>query len=247
MAVQSFRKKHQGRHIMKVGIIGAMDVEIELLRELLQDAEVTPVLGMDFIEGRLAGHDVVVVRCGIGKVNAAVCAQALVGRFGATHLVNTGVAGSLDARLDVGDLVVATDCVHHDFSVAPLGYAPGLIPGRERVEFVADALMRRAALEAAAAVAPEVRTVEGRVASGDQFIAEQADRDRICSFFHATCCEMEGAAIAQVATLNGVPFAVVRAISDKPGAEDQAMTYAQFEEAAAHRCARIVAHMVAAL
>ena len=233
---------------MRVGIIGAMDVEVELLREQLEDAEVTPVLGMDFAAGRLAGHDVVVVKCGIGKVNAAVCAQALVDRFAVTHLVNTGIAGSLDPEaLDIGDLVVATDCVQHDFTVGPLGYAPGLIPGRDRAEFVADPLMRQVALEAASAAAPEVRAVKGRVASGGQFISAEKDRERIVSTFGARCCEMEGAAIAQVATLNGVPFAVVRAISDKPGTEGQAVSYAQFEEAAAHHCARIVSRMVAML
>ena len=135
---------------MRIGIIGAMDVEVELLRERLLDQEVASALGMDFVEGRLGEKDVVVVKCGVGKVNAAVCAQALVDRFGVTHLVNTGIAGSLDPEgLDVGDLVVATDCVQHDFSVEPLGYAPGLVPGRERAEFVADARMREVALAAA--------------------------------------------------------------------------------------------------
>lgn len=233
---------------MKIGIIGAMDVEVELLRERLLDQEVISALGMDFYEGRLGEKDVVVVKCGIGKVNAGVCAQALVDRFGVTHLINTGIAGSLDPEaLDVGDLVVATDCVQHDFTVVPLGYAPGLIPGRERVEFVADARMRAAALEVAAKVAPEVRAVPGRVASGDQFISAEEDRRRIVDTFGALCCEMEGAAIAQVATLNGVPFVVVRAISDKPGTEGQTVAYAQFEQAAAHHCAQIVAHLVAAL
>ncbi|WP_455139718.1 5'-methylthioadenosine/adenosylhomocysteine nucleosidase [Thermophilibacter sp.] len=233
---------------MRVGIIGAMDVEVELLRERLFDREDTSALGMDFSAGRLGEKDAVVVKCGVGKVNAAVCAQALIGRFGCTHLINTGVAGSLDPeRLDIGDLVVATDCVQHDFSVAPLGYAPGVIPGRDRAEFVADARLREAALAAAAAVAPEVRAVPGRVASGDQFVSREEERRRIVDTFGALCCEMEGAAIAQAATLNGAPFVVVRAISDKPGIEGQAVTYAQFEEAAAHRCAKIVAHMVAAL
>lgn len=233
---------------MKIGIIGAMDVEVELLRERLFDQEVTSALGMDFYEGRLGEKDVVVVKCGIGKVNAGVCAQELIDRFHVTHLINTGIAGSLDPEgLDVGDLVAATDCVQHDFSVAPLGYAPGLIPGRDRVEFVADERMREVALAAATEVAPDVHAVAGRVASGDQFISAEEDRRRIVSLFGAVCCEMEGAAIAQVATLNGVPFAVVRAISDKPGAEGQAVIYAQFEQAAAHHCAKIVAHMVAAL
>lgn len=233
---------------MRIGIIGAMDVEVELLRERLIDQEVTSFLGADFYSGRMGERGVVVVKCGIGKVNAALCAQALVDRFRITHLINTGVAGSLDpGRLDIGDLVVSTDCVQHDFSVEPLGYEPGLVPGRDGVGFVADARLREAALEAAAAVAPEVRALPGRVASGDQFVASEAERRRIVGTFDAMCCEMEGAAIAQAAEANGVPFVVVRAISDKPGTEGQATDYATFERASAHRCAKIVAHMVAAL
>ena len=233
---------------MKIGIIGAMDVEVEHLKAELADARVERVAGTDFCSGRLGEKDVVVVKCGIGKVNAGICAQVLADHFGCTHLVNTGVAGSLDAdRLDIGDLVVSTDCVEHDFTVAPLGYAPGLVPGRERPEYVADAVLRDAALAAAAAVAPEVHVLTGRVASGDQFISAEEDRRRIVDAFGALCCEMEGAAIAQAAEANGVPFVVVRAISDKPGTEGQAMDYATFERASAERCAKIVEHMVAAL
>ncbi|MBM6775034.1 5'-methylthioadenosine/adenosylhomocysteine nucleosidase [Olsenella profusa] len=233
---------------MRIGIIGAMDVEVELLREQLADAQVTHASGMEFCSGRLGEKDVVVVKCGVGKVNAAVCAQALADRFGVTHLINTGIAGSLDAaRLDIGDLVVATDCVQHDFEVEALGYVPGLIPGRETVEFVADEHMREAALAAAAAEAPEVKALPGRVASGDQFVCHESTRRRIVEGFGALCCEMEGAAIAQVAVLNDVPFAIVRAISDKPGTEGQAGDYATFERAAANHCAKIVARMVETL
>ena len=233
---------------MKIGIIGAMDVEVEHLKGKLTDARAETVAGQDYCSGRLGEKDVVVVKCGIGKVNAGVCAQVLADHFDCTHLVNTGVAGSLDAeRLDIGDLVVSTDCVQHDFTVGPLGYAPGVIPGRGRAEFMADAALREAALEAAAAVAPEVRALPGRVASGDQFVAEEGERRRIVEQFGALCCEMEGAAIAQAAEANGVPFVVVRAISDKPGTEGQAMDYATFERASAERCAKIVEHMVAAL
>ncbi|OUO35008.1 5'-methylthioadenosine/adenosylhomocysteine nucleosidase [Olsenella sp. An290] len=233
---------------MKIGIIGAMDVEVELLKAELTDARAERVAGTDFCSGRLGEKDVVVVKCGIGKVNAGICAQVLADHFGCTHLINTGVAGSLDAaRLDIGDLVVSTDCVQHDFSVGALGYAPGLVPGRERPEYVADPALRDAALEAAAAVAPEVRALTGRVASGDQFISAEEDRRRIVGTFGALCCEMEGAAIAQAAEANGVPFVVVRAISDKPGTDGQAMDYATFERASAERCAKIVDHMVAGL
>ncbi len=232
---------------MRIGIIGAMDVEVELLRDQLTGREETEVAGMRLCSGRLGDRDVVVVKCGIGKVNAGICAQVLAGRFGCTHLINTGVAGSLDASLDIGDLVVATDCVQHDFSVGALGYDPGVIPGREGAAFFADDALREAALAAARAVAPEVRAVSGRVASGDQFVSAQAERERITSTFGALCCEMEGAAIAQAATLNGVPFVVVRAISDKPGTEGQEADYAAFERSSAHRCARIVAQMVRSL
>lgn len=233
---------------MRIGIIGAMDVEVEHLKAELADACVERVAGTEFCSGRLGEKDVVVVKCGVGKVNAGICAQVLADHFGCTHLVNTGVAGSLDAaRLDIGDLVVSTDCVQHDFEVEELGYEPGLVPGRERVEFVADEALRNAALAAAAEVAPEVRALPGRVASGDQFVCREQTRRRIVETFGALCCEMEGAAIAQAAEANGLPFVVVRAISDKPGTEGQAMDYATFERASAERCARIVEHMVAAL
>lgn len=233
---------------MRIGIIGAMDVEVELLHAQLGAAQVEHVAGMEFCAGQLGERDVVVVKCGIGKVNAGICAQVLVDRFGCTHLINTGVAGSLDAsRLDIGDLVVATDCVQHDFEVGALGYEPGLVPGRDEVGFAADARMRDAALAAAAEVAPEVHALAGRVASGDQFVCREETRQRIVSGFGALCCEMEGAAIAQAATLNDVPFVVVRAISDKPGTEGQEADYATFEEASAHRCAKIVERMVETL
>ena len=233
---------------MKIGIIGAMDVEVEHLKNELLDARTERVAGQDYCSGRLGDKDVVVVKCGVGKLNAGICAQVRAEHFGCTHLINTGIAGSLDPeRLDIGDLVVATDCVQHDFTVEELGYTPGHIPGRERVEFVADAALREAALAAAAEVGPEVGAPPGRVASGDQFVCLESTRTRIVGQFGALCCEMEGAAIAQAAEANGVPFVVVRAISDKPGTEGQAMDYATFERASAERCAKIVERMVAAL
>ena len=211
---------------MKTGIIGAMASEVELLKEAMEGARATKVAGMEFCEGKLGGADVVVVQSGIGKVNAGICVQILVDRFGVGRVINTGVAGSLDDRLDVGDLVVSTDCVMHDFDVTPLGYAPGQVPGLDVLAFPADAGMRESVCAAAAAVAPDIKVLEGRVVSGD------------------LCCEMEGCAIAQAAYLNGVPFVVVRAISDKPGHEGQVVDYNTFEKKAARDCARIVAHMV---
>lgn len=229
---------------MKVGIIGAMEVEVELLKGSLEGAEARERAGMEFFSGELGGTQAVVVRCGIGKVNAAMCVQALADLFGVTHVVNTGVAGSLDARIDVGGLVVSTDCLWHDFDLTPLGYPAGQVPGVGTLAFPADEGLRACAVQAALAEAPEVGVWEGRVVSGDQFIADAASKERLGGL-GGMCCEMEGAAVAQASYLNGLPFVVVRAISDKPGSRDQVMDYAAFEEASAHRCARIVARMCA--
>ena len=230
---------------MKTGIIGAMANEVALLKEQMGECEVTRIANMDFCVGKLGDADAVVVQSGYGKVNAGICVQILADRFGVDRVINTGVAGSLDSSIDVGDLVVSTDCVMHDFSVEPLGYAPGQVPGLDTLAFPADEGMRAGVVAAAAEVAPDIHVFEGRVASGDQFISTDEQRERIVSTFGGRCCEMEGCAIAQAAYLNGLPFVVVRAISDKPGSKDQVVDYNTFETKAARDCAAIVAKMVA--
>ncbi|WP_321973972.1 5'-methylthioadenosine/adenosylhomocysteine nucleosidase [Paratractidigestivibacter sp.] len=230
---------------MKTGIIGAMEAEVALLKEQMGDYEVVHIANMDFCAGKLGAADAVVVQCGIGKVNAGICVQILADRFGVDRVINTGVAGSLDPTIDVGDLVVSTECVMHDFSVEPLGYAPGQVPGIDTLAFTADEGMRSQVVAAAAKVAPDICVFEGRVASGDQFISTDGQRERIVSVFGGRCCEMEGCAVAQAAYLNDLPFVVVRAISDKPGSADQVVDYNTFEAKAARNCAAIVAKMVA--
>lgn len=223
---------------IKVGIIGAMDSEVELLKSEVEGAHTRELAGLAFVEGTLEGVDVVVVKCGVGKVNAAMCAQALVSVFGCTRVINTGVAGSLDNRIEIGDIVVSTDAVEHDMDVTPLGYAPGEHPDLHLVAFEAD-LGLRAAVVAAARGVDGVSVFEGRVCSGDQFIGSAEAKKRIVSAFGGMCCEMEGAAIAHVCHVAGVPFVVVRAISDK--ADDSGnVDYPTFEKAAAAHCASIV-------
>jgi adenosylhomocysteine nucleosidase len=177
----------------------------------------------------------------VGKVNAAMCAQILCSVFGVTHLVNTGIAGSLCADLDIGDLVVSEDAMYHDFDCVHFGYEMGKVPGMDVVAFPADENMIRYALTAAEEVNPgHVRT--GRVASGDLFVAEKSAKNRIIEKTAAICTEMEGAAIAQTAYRNKVPFVILRAISDK--ADDSAqMDYPTFEAQAAHRCAEVAMNM----
>ena len=225
----------------KLGIIGAMTVEVALLKENMENMAVSTHAGMEFCEGRLCGMDAVVVQCGVGKVNAAMCAQILCSVFGVTHLVNTGIAGSLNADLDIGDLVVSRDAMYHDFDCVHFGYEMGKVPGMDVVAFPADAAMMDLAFAAAEAVNPG-HTKVGRVASGDLFVAQKAVKNAIIEKTGAFCTEMEGAAIAQTAYRNQVPFVILRAISDK--ADDSAeMDYPTFEAIAAKRCANVAMNL----
>lgn len=228
----------------RIGIIGAMDEEIASLTEALTERKIRTVAGMDFYEGTLDGVDVVIVKCGVGKVNAASCAQILIDVFEVDQIINTGVAGSLDARIDIGDIVVSTEAVQHDLDVTALGFARGEIPYSDESVFPADEEMRRRAVRAVGVVAPEIKVFEGRVCSGDQFIASRAQKEAIVSEFGGMCCEMEGAAIAQVCHLNGIPFVIIRAISDKAD-ESEEMSYVEFEQNAAERCAAITRYVIA--
>ena len=221
----------------KLGIIGAMAIEIETLKENMQNISCSVKTGMEFYEGTLEGLPVVVVQCGVGKVNAAMCAQILCRCFDVTHLVNTGIAGSLSAQLDIGDLVVSQDAMYHDFDCVHFGYEMGKVPGMDVVSFPADQMLIRYASAAAESVNPGHVKI-GRVASGDQFVAEKPLKEQIISRTQALCTEMEGAAIAQTAYRNQLPFVILRAISDK--ADDSAqMDYPTFERIAAHRCAEV--------
>lgn len=231
--------------MIKLGIIGAMEEEVETLLEQMESKTPATVAGSTFYEGKLSGLDVVVVQCGIGKVNAALCVQILCDRYQITHAVNTGIAGSLCADLDIGDLVVSKDAMYHDFDCVHFGYPFGKVPGMDVIAFPADETMVCLATEAASEVHPGHVTV-GRVASGDQFVASEAVKDKIIANTQALCTEMEGAAIAQTAYRNGVPFVILRAISDK--ADNSAeMDYPTFEKQAAHRCAAVAMKLAAAL
>ena len=225
----------------KLGIIGAMTVEVALLKENMENMAVSTHAGMEFCEGKLCGMDAVVVQFGVGKVNAAMCAQILCSVFGVTHLVNTGIAGSLNADLDIGDLVVSRDAMYHDFDCVHFGYEMGKVPGMDVVAFPADAAMMELAFAAAETVNPG-HTKVGRVASGDLFVAQKAVKNAIIEKTGAFCTEMEGAAIAQTAYRNQVPFVILRAISDK--ADDSAeMDYPTFEAIAAKRCANVAMNL----
>lgn len=223
----------------KIGIIGAMDIEVAGLKADMEIKREIRKAKMDFCEGVLKDHDVVVVKSGIGKVNAAVCTQILVDEFQVDAVINTGIAGSLNAKIDIGDIVISTDVVHHDMDAVNFGYEPGQIPQMDVFSFAADETLAKLAEEACLEVNPEISVFHGRIVSGDQFVADKAVKERIVNLFHGYCTEMEGASIAQAAYLNEVPFVILRAISDK--ADDSASEdYPTFEKKAAQHCINLV-------
>lgn len=230
----------------RIGIIGAMDLEVEQLKSQMNIDHITKKASMEFYTGTLNDVDVVIVRSGIGKVNAALCVQILADIFQVTHVINTGVAGSLNAALDIGDILISTDALHHDIDVTIFGYQLGEVPQMGFREFKANEAMIAAAMESCKEVNPDISVRTGRVVSGDQFISSKEVKDHLISAFHGDCAEMEGASIAHGAYLNDIPFVIIRAISDK--ADDSAeMDYPTFEREAAKHSAKLVAHMITKL
>ena len=231
---------------MKVGIIGAMAVAVMLLIEAMEDRKEHTYAARTYYEGKIRGTDAVVVQCGIGKINAALCVQILKDMFDVDCVINTGVAGSLNNDIEIGDIVISRDAVQHDFAVGGLGYPPGKIPGIEPIAFAADEALVQRTEEAIRSCLKDTGVFIGRIATGDQFISEKQKKNYIRDTFHADCCEMEGAAIAQAAYLNGLPFVIVRAISDKAD-ESVSVSYDQFEAEAAEHCARLMFSLAEAL
>ena len=221
----------------KLGIIGAMEIEVAILKSKLENQKVTKIGPMEFFEGKLSGCDVVIVMCGVGKVHAAMCTQVLCSNFGVTHIVNTGVAGSLDAGLDICAVLVSTDAVQHDMDVHYLGYEVGRVPGLAPTAFAADERLRKLAFEESERIRPG-HTKLGRVAPGDQFVCSYEQKAKLIADTGASCTEMEGGSIAQVAYVNQVPFVILRAISDKADGSAE-LDYPTFEKMAAANCAAV--------
>lgn len=227
----------------KIGIIGAMELEVEALKQKMNLRATSSKASITFFEGTLNGTEVVITRSGVGKTNAALCTQILVDVYGVTHIINTGVAGSLNASLDIGDILVSSDAIHHDVDATIFGYQPGEVPQLGRREFIADKSLQKLAVEVCREVNPDIHVQTGRVVSGDQFISSKDVKKRLIEDFHGDCAEMEGASIAHTAYLNHTPFIIIRAISDK--ADDSAqLDYPTFEKEAARHSARLVEKML---
>ncbi|MXP74266.1 5'-methylthioadenosine/adenosylhomocysteine nucleosidase [Lachnospiraceae bacterium WCA-9-b2] len=226
-----------------IGIIGAMEEEVAALKEAMDIHETVEQASMVFCKGVLCGKEVVIVRSGIGKVNAGICAQILVDRFKAEMLINTGIAGSLDAKIDIGDMVISTDALHHDMDATEFGYPVGQVPRMEVMSFPADEELVKKAVQASEKANPDIHTFTGRVASGDQFIASREVKDKIVENFHPLCVEMEGAGIAHAAHLNKVSYVIIRAISDKAD-NSASVDYPTFERQAIAHSVRLVKELL---
>lgn len=234
------------------GIIGAMESEVKLLLENVRDKKQTVYAGTVFCSGKLYGNDVVIAKCGIGKVSAAICAEIMIDIYRANRIINTGVAGGLHPDLEVGDFVIADNLVQYDFDLSATGCAKGYIPCEELLvrnpdkstptKFVADRRLVEQLQRAAKSVGAPNAYV-GTIASADIFVSDNELKARIIRDFSAYAVEMEGAAIAQVASLSRVPFAVIRAISDLADKE-ATVSFDEFEESAAALSAKIVMEML---
>jgi adenosylhomocysteine nucleosidase len=226
-----------------IGIIGAMDEEVNILKSKMQVDDIIKKASMEFFKGMLNKKEVVIVRSGISKVNAAVCTQILVDDFKISRVINTGIAGSLQNKIDIGDIVISSDALQHDVDATGFGYELGVIPRMETSIFTADKKMIELAKKVCENEIPDITAHVGRVVTGDQFISDKEVKERIESNFHGYCTEMEGASIAQVAHLNNIPFVILRAISDK--ADDSAtVDYPTFEKKAIEHSVILVENML---
>ncbi|ONI38096.1 5'-methylthioadenosine/S-adenosylhomocysteine nucleosidase [Candidatus Epulonipiscium fishelsonii] len=226
-----------------IGIIGAMEEEVVALKRSMHIKSQFIKAQMEFIEGVLQGKEVVVVKCGIGKVNAAICTQILVDNFNVECIINVGVAGGLHPDLNIGDIVVSSDTVQHDMDATIFGDPRGVIPRMENSFFEADRRLMDIALKATATLGKEYKTYIGRIASGDQFVSSIKMKEDLYSTFTAYCAEMEGAAIAHTCYLNAVPFVIIRAISDKADGSAE-VNFADFTEMAARNANKIINYMI---
>lgn len=227
----------------KIGIIGAMKEEIQLLRSEMKITDVRSVASYEFLVGTLRNHTIIVVQCGIGKVNAALTTQLLIDCFNVDVVINTGVAGAISDELEIGDIVISKDAIQHDMDATGFGYKKGQIPGMPVLKFKADYKLVDIARRASEVLDIETNVFVERIVSGDQFISSSDKKKELSEEFGGFCVEMEGAAIAQACYINKTPYVIIRAISDK--ADDSApVNFKEFTQIAAHNTYKMIEKML---
>ncbi len=230
-----------------IGIIGAMEEEVVILKSKMNIKEFKNLKNNEFYIGTLSNKDVVVVKCGIGKVNAALCTQVLLDNFNIKAIINTGVAGGLNDKLNIGDIVISSNAVQHDFDTSIFGEPIGCIPriNMKDAFFTADETLINVAKQASDTL-ENVNTLIGTVASGDQFISDREIKNKIKSNFNAYCVEMEGGAIAHVCYINKVPFLIIRSISDKADGSAE-VSFEEFVGLAAKNSSNMIEKIISIL
>lgn len=224
-----------------IGIIGAMEEEIENIKPYIDIISTKNIVGLDFYMGKMGGNNVVLVRSGIGKVNAAVCSQVLIDLYAVDYIINVGVAGAINKDLKIGDVVIATDTMHHDMDTTYFGDDIGIIPRMEESDFKADNELIEIALKSSSDVLENNNVVTGRIVSGDQFLCDIEKKNKIWSHFKASCVDMESAAIGQACYLNKIPFCIIRSISDNSDEDNQ---YENFFRDSAIKASNILKDMI---
>ncbi len=224
-----------------IGIIGAMDIEVNNLKALIENKQTKTISGIEFVWGYIYNKEVVVAKCGIGKVFAAICAQTMILNFNPEYIINTGVAGTLTTELSVGDIAISDNVVQHDMDTSPLGDPVGLVSGINVINFNAN----KPLIKSVEAVLKEnnFNFKTGIIASGDQFIATKTQKESIVKNFNAIACEMEGASIGHTAYVNNVPFIVIRAISDSAD-DSSTLDYPTFLKMAAENSTKITLNLI---
>lgn len=216
-----------------------MQEEFEEIKNIMEDIEKEQLYELCFIKGKIKKTQCILVKCGVGKVNAARTAQILIDKFKISYVINVGAAGALNPMLDIGDIVIANSLVQHDFDITSFGHTKGYITGvGDRI--YSDTKLIKKVKESIENVDELNYKVEiGTIASGDIFVTDVSMKDKIYAKFKADCVEMEGAAIAQVCYLNNIPFIVIRSISDSPNGKNE-ITFNQYLELASKRCAKFL-------
>nr|WP_312578301.1 5'-methylthioadenosine/adenosylhomocysteine nucleosidase [Sedimentibacter sp.] len=231
--------------MMITGIIGAMEIEVAELKELMEDILQEEISGITYYRGKIHGQDVVVAKCGVGKVHAAVCTQTMIIKYSPNVIINTGVAGSLNSKLNIADLVISDFVVEHDMDTSGLGDPLGLISGLDIIKIpVAGHIVNK--IKNAASTIDGTNIYIGTIATGDQFICSIEKKNHIVDNFDALCAEMEGAAIGHVCYLNKVDFCIVRAISDKADGTAH-MDFPTFVKIAAKKSTELISNYLKSL
>ncbi len=224
-----------------IGIIGAMKPEVEAIVDLVENKKINNVKSLIFVEGKINGKDVVIAQCGIGKVFAAMCAEAMILNYDLDYILNVGVAGTLSDKLSVGSIAISKSLIQHDMDTSPLGDPIGMISGINIIEIPANKGVIWKVEEAVKSL--DINYEVGIIASGDQFINDDKKKNYIKNTFDAIACEMEGAAVAQVAYVNKVPFCVIRAISDSADGSSH-VEYAEFLKEAIENTKHVIKKLI---